>query len=589
MLLIYRTPRSRRRTARRRPTPGGRSWFAYTRGLREDGSLVERRRRSRASTGDHRAGPRRARRSSPTGRSPRPRSTSAATTSSTCPTSTAPLELGAKRMPNIGDGPVEVRPVWRSRGAPAEPDARVERAFREESGRGPGDAHPPRSAATSSSPRTRCRTPSPPRWPTWPRDGVPRPPRRVAHRDRPAQGDRPPAPRAHARRPRRAPWSSCMDARAQPGGAGRRRAGRRRRRPPAADLHLLPPRAGARGPRGADAAHPRRPHHGGDRARLPRPRADDGAAPRARQAQDRRRPDPLPRAARRRAPRPAGRRAARRLPRLQRGLLGLGRRRPRPRELCDEAIRLGRLLAGAHARRPRGTSGCWRSCCCTTPGAQRGSTPTGASSRLDEQDRGRWDRARIAEGRAALDAALRLRPPGPVPAAGGDRRAARGGGASAADTDWAPIARALQRAGRRGAVAGGRRQPRGRGRPGRGTATAAWRCWTASLADEPAGRPTPRCTPRTRSSCARAGDRAARRRRVRGARSPRAPTPWSATSSSAGALSWRRRRRPTGSARRSAPPTPPTAAGPRPRRVRRRCGPPAAGARGPRTGPSGPK
>ena len=43
------------------------------------------------------------------------------------------------------------------------------------------------------------------------------------------------------------------------------------RRPAAADLHLLPPGARARGAGRADAAHPRRPADAGDRARLPRP------------------------------------------------------------------------------------------------------------------------------------------------------------------------------------------------------------------------------------------------------------------------------------------------------------------------------
>jgi RNA polymerase sigma-70 factor, ECF subfamily len=39
--------------------------------------------------------------------------------------------------------------------------------------------------------------------------------------------------------------------------------------------------------------------------------------------------------------------------------------------------------------------------------------PNGELVLLDEQDRGLWDRARIAEGRHVLDRALRLRRPGP--------------------------------------------------------------------------------------------------------------------------------------------------------------------------------
>jgi DNA-directed RNA polymerase specialized sigma24 family protein len=80
----------------------------------------------------------------------------------------------------------------------------------------------------------------------------------------------------------------------------------RARRTPAPDLHLLPSRARARGARRAHAAHARRALDRGGRALVPRARADDGEAARARQAQDPRRADPVPRAAARgvvRAPR----------------------------------------------------------------------------------------------------------------------------------------------------------------------------------------------------------------------------------------------------------------------------------------------
>ena len=50
------------------------------------------------------------------------------------------------------------------------------------------------------------------------------------------------------------------------------------------DLHRLPPGALDRGAGGADAAPARRPDHRRDRARVPRPGADDRAADRARQA-----------------------------------------------------------------------------------------------------------------------------------------------------------------------------------------------------------------------------------------------------------------------------------------------------------------
>ncbi len=70
----------------------------------------------------------------------------------------------------------------------------------------------------------------------------------------------------------------------------RARGGERRRgRPVAARLHVLSPRALARGAGGAHAAHDLRVDDGGDRARVSRSRADDGAAPRARDEQDPRR------------------------------------------------------------------------------------------------------------------------------------------------------------------------------------------------------------------------------------------------------------------------------------------------------------
>ena len=122
-----------------------------------------------------------------------------------------------------------------------------------------------------------------------------REPRRVARsttaRNR---ADRPDPPRPHARGqdascsrcPR--PWrTSRLDETDDP------------RRAPRADLHLLPPGAGDRGAGRADPAHARRADHDRDRPGVPGPRADDGPAPRARQAQDQAAGHPVPRAARR--------------------------------------------------------------------------------------------------------------------------------------------------------------------------------------------------------------------------------------------------------------------------------------------------
>jgi RNA polymerase sigma-70 factor (ECF subfamily) len=58
---------------------------------------------------------------------------------------------------------------------------------------------------------------------------------------------------------------------------------------------------------------------------------------------------------------------------------------------------------------------------------------------LAEQDRGRWDRALIGEGRAALDLALRLGPPGPY-VLQASISAVHADAADAAATDWGRIA-----------------------------------------------------------------------------------------------------------------------------------------------------
>ena len=82
---------------------------------------------------------------------------------------------------------------------------------------------------------------------------------------------------------------------------------------------------------------------------------------------------------------------------------------------------------------------------------------------LEEQDRGLWDRAEIAEGVALLDRALALRRAGPyqIQAA---IAALHDEAASAADDGLAADRRALRHAGAPDALAGGRAEPRrGRG------------------------------------------------------------------------------------------------------------------------------
>ena len=124
----------------------------------------------------------------------------------------------------------------------------------------------------------------------WPRDGVPRQPGRLDHARRRATARSTACAASGATRTSCAS-SSALIAAGRARGPDRTR--RRARRPPAADLHLLPPGARARGARGADAAHARRADDARGRARVPDRRADDGAAPRARQAQDPRRRHPV--------------------------------------------------------------------------------------------------------------------------------------------------------------------------------------------------------------------------------------------------------------------------------------------------------
>jgi RNA polymerase sigma-70 factor, ECF subfamily len=108
------------------------------------------------------------------------------------------------------------------------------------------------------------------------------------------------------------------------------------------------------------------------------------------------------------------------------------------RDLCTEAIRLGRLLVELLPGRtePRGLLALMLlhdSRRDTRQDAQ------GTLVRLEDQDRARWDAAQIAEGVALVEDALRAAPPGPyalqAAIAALHARAPR-----AADTDWPQIA-----------------------------------------------------------------------------------------------------------------------------------------------------
>jgi RNA polymerase sigma-70 factor, ECF subfamily len=107
-------------------------------------------------------------------------------------------------------------------------------------------------------------------------------------------------------------------------------------------------------------------------------------------------------------------------------------------DLCAEAIRLSRVLAGLMPAEPE-TSGLLALMLLTDARRRARFDASGDVVTLDEQDRARWDSAEIQEGLALLDAAIRHRRAGQyqlqAAIAACHARAAR-----PADTDWAQIA-----------------------------------------------------------------------------------------------------------------------------------------------------
>ena len=108
------------------------------------------------------------------------------------------------------------------------------------------------------------------------------------------------------------------------------------------------------------------------------------------------------------------------------------------RDLTTEAIRLGRVLAGLMPDEPEGL-GLLALMLLHEARREARVAPDGGLVLLEDQDRSLWDRGRIDEGQALLDATLRMRRPGQyqVQAA---IAAVHDAAASAADTDWARIA-----------------------------------------------------------------------------------------------------------------------------------------------------
>jgi RNA polymerase sigma-70 factor (ECF subfamily) len=111
--------------------------------------------------------------------------------------------------------------------------------------------------------------------------------------------------------------------------------------------------------------------------------------------------------------------------------------------LCAEAIRLGRLVAGLMRGEPE-VMGLLALMLLHHSRSAARVDPAGDLVVLEDQDRGRWDRAAIAEACSVLDAALRVGRPGPyqVQAA---IAACHATSPSAAATDWAEIALLYER------------------------------------------------------------------------------------------------------------------------------------------------
>jgi RNA polymerase sigma-70 factor (ECF subfamily) len=108
-------------------------------------------------------------------------------------------------------------------------------------------------------------------------------------------------------------------------------------------------------------------------------------------------------------------------------------------DLCAEAIRLARLLSQLMPGEPE-ASGLLALMTLQDSRRAARTDSDGELVTLEEQDRGRWDRAGIAEGQRVLQDALRARRPGPYQLQA-VIAACHASAEKAADTDWPVIAR----------------------------------------------------------------------------------------------------------------------------------------------------
>jgi RNA polymerase sigma-70 factor, ECF subfamily len=108
-------------------------------------------------------------------------------------------------------------------------------------------------------------------------------------------------------------------------------------------------------------------------------------------------------------------------------------------DLCAEAIRLARLLARLMPAEPE-AGGLLALMLLQDSRRAARTDSTGELVTLEDQDRGRWDRAEIAEGQRVLQAALRAGQPGPYQLQA-VIAACHAGAGKASDTDWPVIAR----------------------------------------------------------------------------------------------------------------------------------------------------